>query len=352
MNAPTLLQVHDMSVTYEAGRAMGWKRRQVKAVDGVTFDVRPGETLGLVGESGSGKSTVGRAILRLTDVSDGSITFDGADVTALGRATPLAYRRAVQAVFQDPASSLNPRHCVADAVTVPLRRHGIGDRAARDAAAAEAFERVGLSRAHLHRFPSELSGGQRQRVAIARALALQPRLVVCDEAVSALDVSTQSQIINLLGDLQDATGMSYLFITHDLRVLRHIAHRVAVMHAGRLVELAPVEKLFTSPRHPYTRSLLAASPSPDPSERERRRSRRANYQVNHHGPEIVRGEAGCPFRARCASVMQICHTTTPTPRTLSDDATVSCHLYEPDKTPTPRPAGRPRPPGTGAHHKH
>ncbi|WP_232835939.1 oligopeptide/dipeptide ABC transporter ATP-binding protein [Actinocorallia populi] len=322
-----LLSVRDLTVTYESGRAMQWRRSPVKAIDGVSFDVRPGETLGLVGESGSGKSTIGRSILRLADVSGGTIDFDGLDVTALGRRTPLSYRRAVQAVFQDPASSLNPRHVVSTAVTTPLRRHGVGDAAAREEAAAAAFERVGLSRAHLSRLPSELSGGQRQRVAIARALALEPRLIVCDEAVSALDVSTQSQIINLLADLQESTGMSYLFVTHDLRIVRHISHRVAVMHAGRLVELAPVEQLFDSPRHPYTRSLLAASPATHPTGRERRRSHRANYRPNHHGPEIVRGEEGCPFRNRCASVMEVCRTKTPPLRELADGGRVACHLY-------------------------
>ncbi|MBE1536623.1 oligopeptide/dipeptide ABC transporter ATP-binding protein [Actinomadura algeriensis] len=325
-----LLDVRDLTVGYEAGRAMQWRKEAVNAVDSVSFDLRPGETLGLVGESGSGKSTIGRALLRLVDVTGGTIDFDGLDVTALGRRTPLTYRRAVQAVFQDPMSSLNPRHAVSQAVTVPLRRHGIGDRAARDAAAAEAFERVGLSRAHLGRRPAELSGGQRQRVAIARALALEPRLVVCDEAVSALDVSTQSQIINLLADLRESTGMSYLFIAHDLRVVRHISHRIAVLHAGRLVEFAPVRTLFDAPKHPYTRALLAASPSPHPDGRERRRSRRENYEPNRSGEPIVRGAAGCPFRGRCARVMDVCHTTTPVLRERADGSRVACHLYEGD----------------------
>ncbi|MEU8798339.1 oligopeptide/dipeptide ABC transporter ATP-binding protein [Spirillospora sp. NPDC048819] len=324
-----LLSVHDLTVGYESGRAMQLRRHLVKAVDAVSFDLRPGETLGLVGESGSGKSTVGRALLRLVDVTGGTIRFDGLDVTALGRRTPLTYRRAVQAVFQDPMSSLNPRQAVSQAVTVPLRRHGLGDRTERTAAAAQAFERVGLSRAHLSRYPAELSGGQRQRVSIARALALDPRLVICDEAVSALDVSTQSQIINLLADLQESTGMSYLFIAHDLRIVRHLSQRIAVMHAGRLVELASVHALFDSPKHPYTRALLAASPSTHPDGREQRRSRRTNYEPNRHGnTTIERGEPGCSFRNRCARVMDICHTKTPVLQKLTDGTQTACHLYE------------------------
>ncbi|MFE5393361.1 ATP-binding cassette domain-containing protein [Streptomyces sp. NPDC056568] len=273
-----LLEVRDLCVSYRTGRAASWRRTATHVVDHVSFDIRPGETLGLVGESGSGKSTLGRAVLRLVAPAAGTITFDGREVTAFGRSTPLSYRRDVQAVFQDPASSLNPRHTVGDAVTGPLRRHGRGDRAAREDAAAEAFRMVGLDPALRARYPMELSGGQRQRVAIARAIALRPRLVVCDEAVSALDVSTQSQIVNLLADLQESTGISFLFITHDLRLVRHIAQRVAVLQSGRLVEFEETEQLFRSTRQPYTRRLLAAIPATDPEGRERRRARRAAHR--------------------------------------------------------------------------
>ncbi len=273
-----LLEVRDLCVSYRTGRAASWRKTATNVVDHVGFDIRPGETLALVGESGSGKSTIGRAILRLVAPAAGTITFDGREVTAFGRSTPLSYRRDVQAVFQDPASSLNPRHTVGDAVTGPLRRHGRGDRAAREDAAAEAFRMVGLDPALRLRYPMELSGGQRQRVAIARAIALRPRLVVCDEAVSALDVSTQSQIVNLLADLQESTGISFLFITHDLRLVRHIAQRTAVLESGRLVECAETEQLFRSTRKPYTRRLLAAIPATDPEGRERRRARRAAHR--------------------------------------------------------------------------
>ncbi|GAA3392638.1 ABC transporter ATP-binding protein [Cryptosporangium minutisporangium] len=328
MTPSPLLDVRDLTVAFDAGRAMGWRRRTATAVDHVSLDVRPGETLGLVGESGSGKSTTGRAILRLVDVTSGTIDFDGVDVTKLGHRTPLSYRRAVQAVFQDPLASLNPRHVVSSAVTTSLHRHGIGDRSERTDRAADAFERVGLSRAHLNRYPAELSGGQRQRVAIARALALEPRLVVCDEAVSALDLSTQSQIINLLADLQQSTGMSYLFIAHDLGVTRHISDRIAVLLGGRLVETAPTAQLFASPRHPYTRALIAASPASHPEGRDRRRARRAAHRHGRRDEAIPRGLPGCPFRNRCDRVMDVCHTVTPPLQLLDDGSKVACHLYE------------------------
>ncbi len=276
--AAPLLSVRDLDIAYEKPGGF-LKPRVVKAVEGVTFDIAPGETLGLVGESGSGKSTTGRAILRLMGTVGGSIVFDGQDVTAFGRKTPLSYRRDVQAVFQDPSSSLNPRHPVSAALTNALRRHGVTSGKECDRRAVEAFDLVGLPAAHLSRYPFELSGGQQQRVAIARALVLEPRLVVCDEAVSALDLSTQSQIINLLADLQDEKGLSYLFIAHDLAIVRHISHRIAVMSAGRLVEIAPTEKIFESPDHPYTRKLLAATPSDHPEGRDERRAIRASWRA-------------------------------------------------------------------------
>jgi ABC-type oligopeptide transport system ATPase subunit len=259
-DANGLLDVRGLTVTYRGGRSLAWRRPSIHAVRDIAFRVGRGETLGLVGESGSGKSTTARAILGLVEVAAGTITVDGFDVTRAGRRLPLSYRRSVQAVFQDPASSLNPKRVVSDAVIEPLRRHGIGDPGERRSMVAEAFERVGLSPVHLNRYPAELSGGQQQRVAIARALALSPRLVICDEAVSSLDVSTQSQIINLLEDLQDSQGIGYLFIAHDLTVVRHISNRVAVMKGGTIVETAPTEEIFASPRHQYTQALLDATP--------------------------------------------------------------------------------------------
>ncbi|MFF2454581.1 ATP-binding cassette domain-containing protein [Isoptericola sp. NPDC058082] len=270
-----LLDVRDLRVDYDVAGAAGWRRRTLTVVQGVSFTIAAGETYGLVGESGSGKSTTGRAILRLADVSGGQVLVDGRDVAALGRRTPLSYRRDVQAVYQDPAASLNPRHRVGRALTETLARHGLGDRDKRRRRAAEAFEQVGLTTGHLSRYPSQLSGGQLQRVAIARALVLGPRLVVCDEAVSALDLSTQAQILTLLTDLQAASGVSYLFITHDLGVVRHVAHRVGVLRGGELVEQGETRQVLDRPRHEYTRALLAASPSSHPDGREERRAERA-----------------------------------------------------------------------------
>ena len=267
-----LLEVRDLSVGYEVSGGVFGRRRTVPAIERVSFDIHPGETLAFVGESGSGKSTTGRAILRLVPTLAGSIRFDGQDLADWGSRTPLSYRRQVQAVFQDPSASLNPRQLVSQALDIVLARHGLGDRKARRRRMSEAIEMVGLTTAHLDRFPSELSGGQQQRAAIARALVLEPRLVVCDEAVSALDLSTQGQIINLLADLQQQTGVSYLFIAHDLALVRHIAHRVGVMNRGTLVELAATEQLFDAPQDPYTRRLLEATPASHPAGREERRA--------------------------------------------------------------------------------
>lgn len=269
-----LLEVRGLSVGYPTRAGLFRRARLNPAVEDIDFDIRQGETLAFVGESGSGKSTTGRAILRMTETLAGSIRFDGQDISTWGERTPLAYRRDVQAVFQDPSASLNPRKLVSQTLEASLRRHGIGDRRDQRARVTEAIEMVGLTAGHLGRFPAELSGGQQQRVAIARALVLRPRLVICDEAVSALDMSTQGQIINLLVDLQEQTGMSYLFIAHDLGLVRHIAHRVGVMEHGRLVELNDTEQLFADPQHPYTRRLLAATPAVHPDGRDERRAMR------------------------------------------------------------------------------
>jgi peptide/nickel transport system ATP-binding protein len=276
-----LLAVRDLTISYDVPQALSFRPKKVPVVKNISFDILPGQTLGLVGESGSGKSTTGRAILRLLDAASGSIRFDGVEVTEFGRRTPLSYRRGVQAVFQDPATSLNPRQPVSMAVTTILRRHGVGNRAERDRRAEEAFEHVGLQRMHLNRYPAELSGGQQQRVAIARAIALRPRLIVCDEATSALDLSTRAQIIELLGDLQAETGMSYLFIAHDLGLVRHFSDHIAVMRSGEIVELAPAHDLFEKPQHPYTRKLLGATPDGHPDGREDRRTVRRAFATAH-----------------------------------------------------------------------
>ncbi len=282
-----LLSVRELALEY--GSAGGFGAKPKRVVEGVSFDIAAGETLGLVGESGSGKSTTGRAILRLLPIADGTVEFEGVDIASFGRHTPLGYRRQVQAVFQDPSMSLNPRQAVQGSLTAALARHGIGDRAEREHLAEEAFLQVGLTTDHLRRYPAELSGGQQQRVAIARALVLRPKLVVCDEAVSALDLLTQQQIIELLAQLQEETGMSYLFIAHDLGLVRNICDRIAVMRSGQLVELAETEQLFHDPQHPYTKRLLGATPADHPEGREERRRVRAAYAKAH-----ARGQVPVP----------------------------------------------------------
>ncbi|TDP93407.1 peptide/nickel transport system ATP-binding protein/peptide/nickel transport system permease protein [Leucobacter luti] len=283
-DAVPLLRVRDLALAYRTPSLLGGASKPV--VEGVSFDIAPGETLGLVGESGSGKSTTGRAILRLLPVAGGTIEFQGTDITSFGAHTPLSYRKHVQAVFQDPSMSLNPQQPVAAALTAALARHGIGDRAEREHLAEVAFAQVGLTTDHLARRPAELSGGQQQRVAIARALVLRPQLVVCDEAVSALDLLTQRQIIDLLAQLQEETGISYLFIAHDLGLVRNICDRIAVMRLGKLVELAGTERLFNAPEHPYTKRLLGATPADHPEGREERRRIRTDYALAHASGQI------------------------------------------------------------------
>lgn len=273
-----LLSVRDLALEYGAS-GLGAKAKRV--VEDVSFDIAAGETFGLVGESGSGKSTTGRAILRLLPIADGVVEFEGTDITSFGAHTPLGYRRQVQAVFQDPSMSLNPAQPVVNALTAAMARHGIAARDEREHLAESAFQQVGLTADHLRRSPKELSGGQQQRVAIARALVLKPKLVVCDEAVSALDLLTQQQIIELLLQLQEETGMSYLFIAHDLGLVRNICDRIAVMRSGRVVELAESERLFHDPQHPYTKRLLGATPADSPVGREERRRVRKAFNQAH-----------------------------------------------------------------------
>ncbi len=263
--ATPLLRVSGLVKEYSRHR--GWFRPAdvVRAVDDVSFDIRAGETFGLVGESGSGKTTTGRCLLRLVEPTAGAVQFKGEDVLAFSRTRMRAARREMQMVFQDPYSSLNPRMRVGTTVEEPLVIHKLGDRAARQARVAELFALVGLDPGMMRKYPHEFSGGQRQRIGIARALALHPSLIVCDEPVSALDVSVQAQVVNLLMDLQGQLSLTYLFIAHDLRLVRHVCQRVAVMYRGRIVEMGTTASVFASPRHPYTEALLSAVPTPDPS---------------------------------------------------------------------------------------
>jgi ABC-type oligopeptide transport system ATPase subunit len=273
-----LLRVEDLHKYFQSRRGFGRRKRSdvVRAVDGVSFEIREGETLGLVGESGSGKSTTGYTIIQLLKPTSGSVTFAGTELTTLPAADLRRIRRQMQIIFQDPYSSLDPRLTVEKIVSDPLDVHGVGDRASRRARVQELLELVGIDPAHAHRYPHEFSGGQRQRIGIARALALEPKLLICDEPVSALDVSIQAQILNLLNELQQTLGLTFLFIAHDLAVVRAMSDRIAVMRRGKLVEVGDAEKVYSNPTDPYTQALLAAVPVPDPrrmrAERERRRA--------------------------------------------------------------------------------
>jgi oligopeptide/dipeptide ABC transporter ATP-binding protein len=293
---------------------------QVYAVDDVSFTIASGETLGLVGESGCGKTTVGRTILRLIEPTAGVIRIEGHDITRLGKSDLRPYRQQMQIIFQDPFSSLNPRMRAGDIVGEPLRIHGTSSRKARRERVAQLFDRVGLRRAQMDNYPHQFSGGQRQRIGVARALALNPKLIICDEPVSALDVSIQAQVINLLMDLQRDLQLSYLFISHNLAVVEHISHRIAVMYLGRIVEYTDKTTLFTKPLHPYTEALLAAVPVPDPA------IKRVKRVVQGDVPSPLKPPSGCHFHTRCPYVAARCKTESPVLREVEPGHQVACHL--------------------------
>ena len=322
MSDAPILEVRDLKKHFPLHRGVfGRVGGHVHAVDGVSFDIGAAETLGLVGESGCGKSTVGRTVLRLLTPTAGSIRLRGTDITTLGTRALRPFRRQMQIIFQDPFSSLDPRMNAGEIVGELLSVHRVGkSRAERRQRVAELFNRVGLREAQMSSYPHEFSGGQRQRLGIARALSLNPQLIICDEPVSALDVSIQAQVINLLVDLQAEFGLSYLFIAHDLAVVKHISHRVAVMYLGRIVEFAETRKLFSNAQHPYTESLLAAVPVPDPS------VKRARRRLEGEVPNPIDRPSGCHFHTRCPYAEERCRVEEPTLKEVTPGHLAACHL--------------------------
>ncbi|MFK9094037.1 ABC transporter ATP-binding protein [Bacillus salipaludis] len=316
-----LLEVNGLKKYFPiTGGLFGRKQGEVKAVDDVSFYVKKGETLGIVGESGCGKSTTGRLLMRLIEASDGKIMFEDKEITSMSKSELRKTRRDIQMVFQDPYASLNPRHSIEQILEEPLIVHGIGTKEERLNMVREMLEVVGLSSYHAKRYPHQFSGGQRQRIGIAKALMTKPKLIIADEPVSALDVSIQAQVLNLMKDIQREFQLTYIFIAHDLGVVRHISDRVGVMYLGRLIEVADSEELYEDPKHPYTKALLSAVPVPDPDLKKK------TILIEGELPSPANPPSGCAFHTRCGQVMDICKTARPEESDLNGHF-VACHLY-------------------------
>lgn len=320
MTDNTLLEVKNLKKLFPVNKKLFQERQYVKALDDISLKIGRGETLGMVGESGCGKTTFGRTVLRLTEPSSGSITFDGRDVCAAGKEDLRRLRMEMQIIFQDPYASLNPRMTVADIIRSPLDVFKLGTKEDRNQKVKEILSRVGLNEYHMNRYPHEFSGGQRQRIMIARALVLNPKFIICDEPVSALDVSVRSQVLNLLQDLQEEFHLTYLFISHDLSVVKYISDKIAVMYLGGIVEIAPKAELYDGPLHPYTKALLAAIPIPDPT------VVRSDLRLQGEMPSPLNIPEGCRFCTRCPYAMERCRKERPELREISNGHFAACHM--------------------------
>ena len=322
MSTP-LIEVRSLKMYFPVGASLFAKRKLLKAVDDVSFDLYAGETFGLVGESGCGKTTVGRTLVRLYRPTGGRIIYRGTDITDLDEKAVQPYRSKMQMIFQDPYASLNPRMTVSSIIAEPMKLQGVPQDEIT-ARVAELVEQVGLKKDHLNRYPHEFSGGQRQRIGIARALSMRPEFIVCDEPISALDVSIQAQVINMLEELQDSLGITYLFVSHDLSMVRHISHRVGVMYLGHMVELASAEELYSNMQHPYTQALMSAVPIADPDLAEQ--SNRIVLQGDV--PQPIDPPPGCPFASRCRYCRKVCTEVNPQMREIAKGHFVACHLQD------------------------
>lgn len=318
-----ILEVEGLKKYFDVTKGMFSPKRIVKAVDGVSFDVFEGETFGLVGESGCGKSTLGRTIVRIYNPTEGTVKFRGDDISKLDNKALFPYRKKIQMIFQDPYASLNPRFTVGEIIKEPMVIHGMYDNKEREERVYDLLNTVGLKPDHIRRYPHEFSGGQRQRIGIARTLALNPEFIVCDEPISALDVSIQAQVINLLENLQEKLGISYLFIAHDLSMVKHISHRIGVMYLGNMVECGDSIDLYREPLHPYTKALLSAVPIPDP----RQAKERSRILLEGELPSPLNPPSGCPFRTRCPNATKRCAEEKPLIKEVQGRQ-VACHLYD------------------------